>query len=57
MGKFNKSNKKRAAGLEIVPKAAETEVLLPESRKSDDAPLKKVKTLKILKPHCLMVCL
>lgn len=42
MGKF-KTNKKKAAGLEIVPKHNEGEVQLPESRKSDDAPLKKVK--------------
>lgn len=42
MGKFNK-NRKRATPLEIVPKEAETEVQLPESRKSDDKPLKKVK--------------
>lgn len=45
MGKFNRINKKKkVAALEIVPKDVETEVLLPESRKSDDAPLKKVKT-------------
>lgn len=41
MGKF-KSAKKRAAALEIVPKEAEAEVQLPESRRSDDKPLKKV---------------
>lgn len=50
MGKFKvKPNKKKSAGLEIVPKAVEEEVQLPESRKSDDKPLKKVKKLKILK--------
>lgn len=43
MGKFNKFNKKKAVGLEIVPKDIENEAPLPESRKSDDAPLKKVK--------------
>lgn len=53
MGKFN-TKKKRSAGLEIVPKAAETEVQLPESRKSDDAPLKKVKTEKSKNRICLM---
>lgn len=51
MGKFNKSAKKRPAPLEIVPKEAETEVALPESRKSDDAPLKKVKVVNSLQPH------
>lgn len=44
MGKFNvKKGKKKAAGLEIVPKPAEEEVKLPESRRSDDKPLKKVR--------------
>lgn len=42
MGKF-KTAKKRAAALEIVPKEAESEVQLPESRRSDDKPLKKVR--------------
>lgn len=44
MGKFNvKKGKKKPTGLEVVPKEAEVEVPLPESRKSDDKPLKKVK--------------
>jgi hypothetical protein len=44
MGKFNvKKGKKRPLGLEVVPKEAEEEVALPESRNSDDKPLKKVK--------------
>lgn len=34
--------KKKAGGLEIVPKEAESEVQLPENRRSDDKPLKKV---------------
>lgn len=34
--------KKKAVGLEIVPKEADSEVQLPENRKSDDKPLKKV---------------
>lgn len=43
MGKFNKINKKkRATALEIVPKESQDEVQLPESRSSDDKPLKKV---------------
>lgn len=50
MGKFNaKKGKKKAVGLEIVPKEADVEVKLPESRRSDDKPLKKVKIKKILK--------
>lgn len=51
MGKFNKSAKNRSVGLEIVPKDAEPEVALPESRKSDDAPLKKVKHRNFLQPR------
>lgn len=44
MGKFNKVNKnKRATPLEIVPQDVQDEVQLPESRSSDDKPLKKVK--------------
>jgi hypothetical protein len=47
MGKFNvKKGKKRPVGLEIVPKNVEVEVVLPESRNSDDKPLKKVKRVK-----------
>ena len=46
MGKYNKNMKKRGrVGLEIVPKEQEAEVQLPESRKSDDKPLKKVNSV------------
>lgn len=42
MGKF-KTKKQKAIGLEIVAKEQLDEVVtLPESRKSDDKPLKKV---------------
>lgn len=52
MGKFNvKKGKKKPQGLEIVPKEAEEEVALPESRNSDDKPLKKVKIHWKLKSH------
>lgn len=45
MGKFNKGKgaKNRNKELEIVPKAAETEIQLPVSRKSDDVIPKKVR--------------
>lgn len=44
MGKFRvKTGKKNPLAFEVVPKEADTEVKLPESRKSDDPPLKKVK--------------
>ena len=52
MGKFNvKKGKKRPAGLEIVPQKVEVEVVLPESRKSDDKLLKKVKNKKKSHSH------
>ena len=45
MGKFNKKPKgKKPAALEIVPKESEEAAPLPETRNSDDVPLKKVKT-------------
>jgi ribosome biogenesis protein BRX1 len=58
MGKFRtKTNEKnRPLGLEIVPKEAEEEVKLPESRKSDDAPLKKVKFNIYLKSALFSFC-
>lgn len=56
MGKFNKNKKKPTTGLEIVPKVLENEVPLPESRKSDDAPLKKVnKKAKYLKTELAFI--
>ena len=51
MGKYNVKGKKRPVGLEIVPQKVEVEVVLPESRKSDDKPLKKVKRLNKLQSH------
>lgn len=43
MGKYaGKSKKQKPKDLEIVPKAVEQEVQLPEARKSDDPVPKKV---------------
>jgi hypothetical protein len=49
MGKFNKKlgKKNKALDLQIVPKEQETEVILKEVRKSDDAIPKKVKFINI----------